>query len=103
MPAHRKPYTQPILARGSLITLKRKCGKLNCHCADGEPHETPALSCSLDGSTKMLTLRKEDIPGVKAALRAYHRAAKQLEQEAIKGIRQLRREIRMDKARKEGR
>lgn len=93
--------TSPVILRGSLITLKRKCGKSNCGCADGEPHETPALSYSLDGRTKMVTLRKEDIPKVKKALRAYQRAAKQLEQEAVKGIRQLRREIRMDRARKE--
>ena len=103
MAAQRKSSTQELIVRGSLIALKRKCGKPNCRCVDGEPHETPALSYSLDGSTKMLTLRKEDIPTVKAALRAYHRAAKRLEQEAIKGIHQLRREIRMDKNRKEGR
>lgn len=93
--------TQPVVVRGSLITLKRKCGKPNCGCADGEPHETPALSYSLHGRTKMVTLRKEDLPKVRTALRAYQRAAKQLEQEAVNGIRQLRREIRMDRARKE--
>jgi|TARA_B100000315_G_scaffold91329_1_gene83945 hypothetical protein len=103
MAAHGEASTQPVIVRGSLITLKRKCGKPNCRCADGEPHETPALSYSLDGRTKMVTLRKEDIPKVKTALRAYQRAAKQLEQEAIKGIGQLRREIRMDRARGEAR
>ena len=103
MPAQRKPSTQPIIVRGSLITLKRKCGKPNCRCADAEPHETPALSYSLDGGTKMVTLRRKDLPRVKAALRAYQRASKQLEQQALKGIGQLRREIRMDKHRKEGR
>ena len=102
MAARSKASTQPILVRGSLITLKRKCGRPNCRCADGEPHETPALSYSLDGGTKMVTLRTEDIPRVKAALRAYQRAAKQLEQQALRGIRQLRREIRMARARKEG-
>ena len=103
MAAPREPSNRPVVVRGSLITLKRKCGKPNCGCADGEPHETPALSYSLDGRTKMVTLRKEDIPRVKTALRAYQRAAKQLEQEALKGIRQLRREIRLDRTRREGR
>ena len=51
----------------------------------------------------MVTLRRKDIPRVKAALRLYQRASKQLEQQAIKGIGQLRREIRMDKDRKQGR
>ena len=103
MAAEGTASTQPILVRGSLITLRRKCGRPKCRCADGEPHETPALSYSLDGGTKMVTLRKRDIPRVKAALRAYQRAAKQLEQEALTGIRQLRHEIRMARARKEAR
>ena len=103
MAAERKTSSQPIIVRGSLITLKRRCGKPNCRCADGEPHETLALSYSLDGGTKMVTLRRKDLPRVKAALRAYQRASKQLEQQALKGIGQLRREIRLDKHRKEGR
>lgn len=32
--------------RGSLITLRRRCGKPNCHCATGQPHSTPARSFS---------------------------------------------------------
>ncbi len=103
MAAESETSNQPIIVRGSLITLKRKCGKRNCRCANGEPHETLALSYSLDGGTKMVTLRRKDIPRVKAALRLYQRASKQLEQQAIKGIGQLRREIRMDKDRKQGR
>ena len=102
MAAERATSSQPIMVRGSLITPKRKRGKRNCRCVDGEPHERPALSYSLDGGTKMVTLRRKDIPRVKAAQRAYQRAAKQLEQQAIKGIGQLRREIHMDKNRKEG-
>ncbi len=102
MAAQRKASPQPILVRGSLITLKRRCGRPNCRCADGEPHETPALSYSLDGATKMVTLRGKDVPRVKTARRAYQRAAKQLEQQALTGIRQLRREIRLARARKDG-
>ena len=25
----------PRMLRGSLVTLRRRCGKPNCHCADG--------------------------------------------------------------------
>jgi len=39
MPTTR--VTQPLLLRGSLITLSRRCGKPNCHCRDGEPHPPP--------------------------------------------------------------
>ena len=103
MAAQTKTTVQPVIVRGSLITLKRKCGKPNCACVDGEPHETPALSYSLEGRTKMVTLRKEDIARVKRALRAYQRAANQLEQEAIKGIRQLRHEIRRNRTQRKAR
>jgi hypothetical protein len=40
----------PQLPRGSLVTLRRRCGKPSCRCADGERlHETPALSYSDGG------------------------------------------------------
>ena len=51
------PITQPLVLRGSLITLSRRCGKSTCHCKDGGPHTTPALSYSLNGRTFILTLR----------------------------------------------
>jgi hypothetical protein len=67
---------------GSLITLRRKCGKAGCRCATGAPHETPALSYSVGGRTKMLTLRAEDVPAVAAAVARYRTAVKALEAEA---------------------
>ena len=37
----------PRLVRGSVAVQRRRCGKPNCHCADGqELHETTALSYS---------------------------------------------------------
>lgn len=86
------------LARGSLITLRRKCGTSTCNCATGRPHETPALSYSIGGSTKMLTLRSQDVREVRAALKRYQKAVQTLEREALAGIRTLRQKIRMQKA-----
>ena len=83
-----------LVVRGSLITLRRRCGKPSCHCADGEPHETPALSCSIRGATQIVTLRREDLPAVRAALRRYQRALKELDREAAAGLRALRRYTR---------
>ncbi len=41
----RPPF--PRLIRGSVITLRRRCGKPTCHCAKGEEaHESAALSYS---------------------------------------------------------
>jgi hypothetical protein len=82
------------MVRGSLYTMRGKCGKDNCHCKDGEPHETPALSYSLRGRTHILTLKTEDVPRVRAALDRYKTAREELEDEALAGIERLRSEIR---------
>jgi hypothetical protein len=78
------------LLRGSLITLRRRCGKPNCRCATGEPHESPALSFSHRGRTKTVTLREDDLDEVTAALERYRLAREQLEQDAQAGIDALR-------------
>jgi hypothetical protein len=82
------------MLRGSLITLKRKCGKPTCHCAKGKPHTSPALSYSLKGKTKILTLRTADIPEVRSALRRYRDALQALQQQAQRGIRQFSARVR---------
>lgn len=73
---------RPRVLPGSLITLRRRCGKANCHCATGSAHETPALSYSVGGRTKMLTLSAEEVPAVAAAVARYRKAVKALEAEA---------------------
>lgn len=55
----------PRVLPGSLITLRRKCGKAACRCATGAPHESPALSYSVAGRTKMLTLTAEEVPAIR--------------------------------------
>ena len=78
------------LLRGSLITLRRRCGKPNCRCASGEPHETPALSYSHEGRTRTVTLREDDLDQVAAALGRYQAACDKLERDAAAGIETLR-------------
>jgi len=72
----------PRVLPGSLITLRRKCGKANCRCSTGAPHETPALSYSVAGRTKILTLAAEEVPAVAAAVARYRDAVRALEAEA---------------------
>lgn len=67
------------LLRGVLFTLRRKCGKPNCRCASGEPHESPALAYPCGGRTKTMTLREEDVPVVAAALERYRLAREQID------------------------
>jgi len=88
-----KPATEPQLLRGSLIVLKRKCGKPNCACASRGPHETPALSYSLKGRTRILTLVPEDVTAVRAAVDRYRRAVAQLDRQALRGLVSLERRL----------
>jgi hypothetical protein len=84
----RKPSDRmPRLLRGSLVTLRRRCGKPSCRCADGEQvHEAPALSYSEGGRTRMLTLTEADVPSVAAALDRYRAARSELEAQANAGL-----------------
>lgn len=77
------------LLRGSLITLRRRCGKKNCHCRHDQPHETPALSYSQDGKTRILTLPAPLVPCARAAVQRYQHARAALEKQGNTGLRQL--------------
>jgi hypothetical protein len=79
----------PRVLPGSLITLRRRCGKPACHCASGDPHETPALSYSLNGRSKMLTLRPDEVKVVSQAVARYRKAVGELEAEAYEELRWL--------------
>lgn len=84
------PAIMPLMLRGSLITLKRKCGRPRCRCAQGALHETPALSLNVGGKTAIITLRPEEIPEVRAALERYHEARVRLDQQVRAGVARLR-------------
>jgi hypothetical protein len=86
------------MLRGSLIELRRRCGKAGCHCQEGEPHTTPALSYSQKGKTRIVTLSAKDVPKVKAGLKRYQQALRGLEKEAMRGIEALKRSLQRDKA-----
>ena len=86
----RSRRSETSLLRGTLITFRRRCGKPTCHCASGEPHESPALTYTESGRTKTLTLAEEDVAGVEAALARYQNARDELERAADAGIAALR-------------
>jgi len=89
-----------LVLRGSLITLKRKCGRPRCRCAQGGLHETPALSLNVGGRTTIITLRPEEIPEIKAALERYHEARVRLDQQVRAGVAMLRERHRRGPAKK---
>ena len=89
MPSSRTPA---LILRGSLITLRRKCGRTGCRCARGELHVTPALSYSVSGVTQMVMLSTEMLPRVEAALTRYQRAQAALERQVQASVAALRAE-----------
>ena len=82
MPVMARRDDAPRVLPGSLITLRRRCGKAGCRCATGDPHESPALSYSVAGKTKILTLTAEEVPAVAAAVARYRKQVRELEAEA---------------------
>jgi hypothetical protein len=84
-----KSFPLPPVLRGSLICLRRKCGKAHCHCARGQPHASSALSYSQGGQTKILTLPPAWLPQVRQALQRYHQGQRRWERQAETGLRRL--------------
>jgi len=103
-PSRSKPIHPPadvLLLRGSLITLRRRCGKRSCRCARGQPHCSPALSVSTQGKTTILTLPPDLLREVRMALQQYRHQQHSLERQAETGLRQLAR--RLQRARQSAR
>ena len=98
MGTSKRSGDEPLLLRGSLIVLRRRCGKPGCHCAAGDPHETPALSYSVEGRTRMLTLGAGDLSEVRAGIARYESARAELETRARSGIEALRARLAETKA-----
>lgn len=88
---------QGLMLRGSLIELRRRCGKDGCHCREGDPHTTPALSYSQRGKTQIVTLSAKEVPRVKAGLKHYQQALRGLERQAMHGIEGLKRRLQRQK------
>jgi hypothetical protein len=90
MPVRPSPASPPQMLRGALFTLSRRCGKPNCRCAEGDPHQTPALAYPEGGRTKTITLSEAELPDVRAALARYQKAKARLDAAAEAGIASLR-------------
>lgn len=89
MPADRS--TAALMLHGTLTTFRRRCGKPNCRCVTGDPHESPALTYTEGGRGKTLTLSAAEVPEVRAALKRYAKAKAELDAAAGKGLAALRR------------
>jgi hypothetical protein len=61
---------EPLLP-GSLYTLRRRCGKPNCHCARGELHASTVLSYRGQGRPQNITPPAEKLAEVRKLTDAY--------------------------------
>ena len=61
------------LTPGSLYLLRRKCGKVNCRCAQGHPHESWVLTRSEEGKTQLYPVPPEQRARVRQLTAAYRR------------------------------
>jgi len=88
------------MLRGSLITLKRRCGTKTCKCASGVMHESPALSCTIGGKSHIITLNEKEVIWVREALERYAQAYSELETICEAGITALRQQVDERKAKR---
>jgi hypothetical protein len=63
---------EPLLP-ASLYTLRRRCGKPNCHCAHGQPHLSTALSYRGPDRPSLLTPPPEHLDELRQLTDAYRR------------------------------
>lgn len=72
--------SQRGVIRGTLLVRKRKCGKANCHCAEGEGHESLFLVISENGRARQLFVPKDWESRVRLWVEDYHRARQLMEE-----------------------
>lgn len=68
-------YDKPMI-KGSVVQLKRKCGKEKCRCNDGQLHESIVLSASISGKTRMRAIPKDQINKVTQKVERYQKHRK---------------------------
>lgn len=88
--ATRRARPEPLMLRGTLFTLRRRCGKPSCHCASEAGHESPALAYPEGGRTKTMTLSSFEVDEVRAAVERYNTARAALDASADAGVAALR-------------
>jgi hypothetical protein len=66
--------------KGSLVWLKRVCGKSGCHCYQGKKHVSLYLSRSVKGRTTMAYIPHRYEDAVKDAVSEYKRILKVLDE-----------------------
>lgn len=77
----------PLLP-GSLYTLRRKCGKPNCHCSRGELHESTVLSYRGQGRPRNISPPPGQLDSLRTMTHDYRRC-RQARAQLVRWQRQL--------------
>ena len=76
------------LVPGSLYTLRRRCGKPNCHCSRGELHESTVLSYRGQGRPRNISPPPEQLGSLRTMTHDYRRC-RQARAKIVRWQRQL--------------
>jgi hypothetical protein len=75
------------MIRGTVVLQRRRCGKPNCHCADGGAlHESVVLSYSEAGRSRTVMLDPSEVPEVRAATQRYRTERARIESAGSAGL-----------------
>lgn len=77
----------PRMIRGTVVLQRRRCGKPNCHCAEGRAtHEAVVLSYSEAGRSRTVMLDPAEVPQVRAATQRYRAEKARIEAAGNAGL-----------------
>ena len=64
------------LVRGTVYTLRRKCSKPSCRCAQGERHASVVLTANIKGKTQLWTIAQDRVEELRERTEAYRQFRK---------------------------
>ncbi|OIO08783.1 MAG: hypothetical protein AUJ52_07590 [Elusimicrobia bacterium CG1_02_63_36] len=64
------------LVRGTVYTLRRKCSKPTCRCAQGERHASVVLTANINGKTRLWTIAPGSVEELRERTEAYRQFRK---------------------------
>lgn len=68
----KKIHSLDNAIRGSVFEYNRYCGKSSCNCARiKKPHKSMFLSFKHQGKTRLIPIRKDQIPQIKKRIKDY--------------------------------
>jgi len=84
----RIPRIQEVI-RGSIVTMKRLCGKAGCRCQKGSKHSSLYISQRHAGKTRMIYIPKNSEAGVRRLIDNYRKLKAIMDKMSDMNIRML--------------